>query len=72
MGIALLTVLSPVILHFAMRNEKILLHKIMYVVLVIFCDVCLILWYLRHVETAGLTIPSLCKFYIEYIRTAPQ
>lgn len=69
--IIVMIVLSPVILYIAMRNEKILLHKILYLIVVIVADSCLVGWFLHHIHSAHITLPTLIRFYLDYWRTTP-
>lgn len=67
MGILAFVVITPFIVYIALRNERIMMHRVIYGAIVAIADIGLISWFLAHIHRAGLTLPSLIKFYIEYL-----
>ncbi len=69
MVIVILVLLSPVVLCHSLKNEKNPVHRFVFIALIIVADISLISLFLWHIHRFNLTVPSLIKFYIEYIKS---
>ncbi|MDQ7825252.1 MAG: hypothetical protein RDV48_20800 [Candidatus Eremiobacteraeota bacterium] len=65
-AIVIMVALSPLVYYAAARNEKHGSRRLIYLAIVLVFDIGACLWFLEHLHSSNITLPTLIKFYLQW------